>query len=87
MSTLAMSKDFAPHVRVNGVSPGAILWPDKKAVSDDDLNKMEETLQEIPMGRKGDPEDIASAVEYLVCHAGYVTGQVLNIDGGRVLNQ
>ena len=87
MSTLAMSKDFAPHVRVNGVSPGAILWPHKKALSDDDLNKRKETLQKIPLGKLGDPVDVASAVEYLVCHAGYVTGQVITVDGGRVLNQ
>jgi pteridine reductase len=82
MMTLALAKELGPEVRVNGVAPGAILWPE---------NEMPETerrkiLEKVVLGTAGAPEDIASAVTYLGLDAPYVTGQVLAVDGGRSLN-
>ncbi len=79
MLTLALAKDLAPDVRVNGVSPGAILWPEGGM---DDATK-QSIIEEVPLERPGDPDDIAGAVLYLVRDAGYVTGQVIAVDGGR----
>jgi len=82
MMTLAMAKDLGPQIRVNGVAPGAILWPEQDCSSEDQRKILSKTV----MGRAGSPEDIASAVAYLGLDAPYVTGQVLAVDGGRSLN-
>jgi len=82
MMTLAMAKDLGPQIRVNGVAPGAILWPENDCSSEDQQKILKKTV----MGRAGNPEDIASAVAYLGLDAPYVTGQVLAVDGGRSLN-
>ncbi len=82
MMTLAMAKDLGPQIRVNGVAPGAILWPEQDSSSEDQQNILNKTV----MGRAGKPEDIASAVAYLGLDAPYITGQVLAVDGGRSLN-
>ena len=82
MMTLAMAKDLGPQIRVNGVAPGAILWPEQDSTSEDQQKILNKTV----MGRAGKPEDIASAVAYLGLDAPYVTGQVLAVDGGRSLN-
>ena len=82
MMTLALARDLGPQIRVNGVAPGAILWPEHDGTSDD----QERILKKIVMGRAGSPADIASAVAYLGLDASYVTGQVLAVDGGRSLN-
>ncbi len=82
MMTLALAKDLGPKIRVNGVAPGAILWPESDVSSVNQQNILARTV----MGRAGKPEDIASAVAYLGLDASYVTGQVLAIDGGRSLN-
>ena len=79
MLTLALAKDLAPHIRVNGVSPGAILWPENgmtEAVK-------QSILGQVPLARPGEPDDVAGAVLYLVRDAAYVTGQVIAVDGGR----
>lgn len=77
--TKALARDLAPVVRVNGVAPGAILWPDE-GVSD----KMSgAVLKKIPLQRLGKPADIANCVLYLVQDAPYVTGQIIAVDGGR----
>ena len=86
MCTMALAKEFAPFVRVNGVSPGAIL-PSEQTLGVTMEAKMAETLKRIPMNRKGEPDDVADAVQFLACSAGYVTGQVIRVDGGRSLNQ
>ena len=82
MMTLALARDLGPEIRVNGVAPGAILWPGG------DLSSQEQAkiLDKIVMQRVGEPQDIASAVAYLGLDAPYVTGQVLAVDGGRSLN-
>ncbi len=79
MLTRSLAKDLAPEVRVNGVSPGAILWPENgmSGATKDAI------LEQIPMGRPGTPEDIANAVLFLAKDADYVTGQIIAIDGGR----
>ena len=82
MMTLALAKDLGPAIRVNGVAPGAILWPEQEL----DSNHQQSILKKVVMGRSGDPEDIASAVVYLGLDAPYITGQVLAVDGGRSLN-
>ena len=82
MMTLALAKDLGPKIRVNGVAPGAILWPEHEADSEYQQNILNRTV----MKRAGTPQDIASAVTYLGLDAPYVTGQVLAVDGGRSLN-
>ncbi|GAB6042785.1 pteridine reductase [Endothiovibrio diazotrophicus] len=82
MLTKALAKELAPEVRVNGVAPGAILWPENE-MSDETRGKI---LERIALGRKGEPEDIARAVRFFVLDAPYVTGQILAVDGGRSLN-
>ena len=79
MLTRAMAKDLAPEVRVNGVSPGAILWPED-GMSDAGQQAI---LQQVPLGRAGDPSDIAGCVLFLLRDATYVTGQIIAVDGGR----
>lgn len=79
MLTRALAKDLAPEIRVNGVSPGAILWPDA-GMSEQTRASI---LRQIPAGRPGDAADIAACVLYLVRDAGYVTGQIIAVDGGR----
>ena len=79
MLTHSLAKDLAPDVRVNGVSPGAIAWPEGGMTA----STKENILKEVPLGRSGDPADIANAVLFLVRDATYSTGQILSIDGGR----
>lgn len=79
MLTLALAKDLAPEIRVNGVSPGAILWPEGGMTD----TVKQSILEQVPLARPGEPSDIAGAVLYLVRDAGYVTGQVIAVDGGR----
>lgn len=82
--TLSWAKDLAPEVRVNGVSPGAILWPEGEAAIDETYQQS--ILARTPLARTGAPEDIASAIAFLLCDAPFVTGQILAVDGGRSLN-
>jgi pteridine reductase len=79
MLTRSLAKDLAPDVRVNGVSPGAILWPEGGMTAD----VKQTILEQIPLQRAGDPDDIAGCVLYLIRDAGYVTGQIIAVDGGR----
>jgi pteridine reductase len=79
MLTRSLAKDLGPHIRVNGVSPGAILWPDEG---------MSEALRagiikQTALKRSGEPEDIATTVLFLVRDAPYITGQIIAVDGGR----
>jgi pteridine reductase len=82
MMTRALAQELGPEVRVNGVSPGAILWPE---TTPEELEQ-NEILGRTALGRLGEPGDIASAVAYLALDAPYVTGQILAVDGGRSLN-
>lgn len=85
--TKSLALELAPNVRVNGVSPGAILWP--PALEDDNdpevLEKRKAVLQRIPLARLGRQEDIAEAVLYFATEASYISGLTLKVDGGRSL--
>ncbi|MDX5299028.1 MAG: pteridine reductase [Gammaproteobacteria bacterium] len=84
MLTQALARDLAPEIRVNGVSPGAILWPEGDTPIDPVYQQS--ILAKTPLARTGTPDDIARAVCWLACDAPFVTGQILAIDGGRSLN-
>jgi pteridine reductase len=79
--TRALALEMGPHVRVNGVAPGAILWPD----GDEHFAPSERSriVAQTPLARIGGPEDIAGAVKYLLFDAPFVTGQIVAVDGGR----
>jgi len=77
--TRSLAVELAPAVRVNGVAPGAIAWPEDGQFPDDERARIVATT---PLARVGSPEDIAQAVHFLAC-APYVTGQILAVDGGR----
>ena len=84
MLTLTLAKELAPSIRVNGVSPGSILWPQEGAeISESDKSIM---LERIALKRQGSPQDIADTVLFLA-NSNYLTGQIINVDGGRTLNQ
>ena len=84
--TRALALELAPDVRVNAVSPGAILWPESsdEPMATSDAAK-QALLARTPLARTGTPEEIAEAVAWLLCSATYTTGQVIRIDGGRTL--
>jgi pteridine reductase len=77
--TRSLALELAPHVRVNAVAPGAIAWPEDDKFENAERQRIVATT---PLGRIGDPGDIAQAVHFLAC-APYVTGQTLAVDGGR----
>ena len=77
--TRSLAVELAPRVRVNGVAPGAIAWPEDGQFEPAERERVVATT---PLGRTGTPEDIAQAVHFLAC-APYVTGQILAVDGGR----
>lgn len=79
MLTKSLARDLAPSIRVNAVSPGAILWPE----DDSGMAEQEDVLKQIPMKRMGKPKDVASLAQFLIDEAEYITGQVIAVDGGR----
>ncbi len=78
--TRSLARELAPEIRVNAVAPGPIVWPDDESF--DELSR-QRIISHTPLRREGMPEDIAKAVHYLICDAGYVTGETINVDGGR----
>lgn len=82
MLTKSLALELAPAIRVNGVSPGAILWPELGGAADQ--SAQQSLLNKVPLARIGSPQDIAEAVAFLL-HAPYITGQILAVDGGRSL--
>ena len=81
MMTRALARDLAPSVRVNGVAPGAVLWPDAGKSAADQAQLVERT----PLKRTGTPDDIAATVLWLLRDAPFVTGEIVRVDGGRHL--
>ena len=77
--TRSLAQELGPDVRVNAIAPGAILWPE----SGDTQEDQEEIIRRTPLGRLGDPGDIAGTVLFLLRDAPFITGQVINVDGGR----
>ncbi len=82
MLTRCLAKDLGPDVRVNGVSPGAILWPEDEDMAE---SVKDNIIGQTALKRTGSPADIAGCVLYLVRDATYVTGQIIAVDGGRSL--
>ena len=79
MLTRSLAKDLGPDIRVNGVAPGAILWPESGMPE----QVQKSIVREIALKRPGEPSDIAATVVFLVRDAPYVTGQIIAVDGGR----
>ena len=79
MLTRSLAKDLGPDVRVNGVSPGAILWPDEGMTE----SLRAAIVKQTALKRTGEPQDIARTVLFLVRDAPYITGQIIAVDGGR----
>ena len=77
--TRSLALELAPQVRVNGVAPGAIAWPEDGQFPPEERSRI---LATTPLGRMGEADDIAQAVHFLAC-APYVTGQIIAVDGGR----
>lgn len=84
MMTKTLAKELAPKLRVCGVSPGSILWPENSA--EIDQNKKNKMLNKIALKKQGSSEDIAQTVLFLI-NSNYITGQIISVDGGRTLNQ
>ena len=80
MLTRSLAWELGPAVRVNGIAPGAILWPEQ-GVSE---TAKAQLLSRIPLRRRGEPEDIARTVLFLLQDAGYISGQIIAVDGGHL---
>jgi pteridine reductase len=83
MMVKALARELGPEVRVNGIAPGAILWPEQGLAD----NAKDEILGRTALQRAGTPEDIARTLLFLVRDADYITGQIIAVDGGRTLQQ
>ncbi len=81
MATQSLALELAPEVRVNAVAPGAILWVENET----NHAKQQALLARTPLARTGAPQEIAEAVRWLLRDATYTTGQVIRVDGGRML--
>ena len=79
MLTRALARELGPAIRVNGVAPGPVLWPENEI----DPALKQEIIERTALKRPGSPEDVARAVAFFAKDAPYVTGQILAVDGGR----
>ena len=84
MLTKSLALELAPNVRVNGIAPGAMLWPEDEQGQ---LRENPDALKKIPTGSLGGAQSIADTVLFLTRKNSYITGQVLCVDGGRSLRQ
>lgn len=82
--TLGLAQELAPEVRVNGVSPGAILWPEHSDWRDE--KRRAAIVAQTLLQRVGAPDDIAKTVLFLMQDAPYITGQIIAVDGGKSIN-
>ena len=82
--TKGLAQELGPQVRVNGVAPGVIIWPEQGDWDNEERRRqiVEHTL----LKREGEPDDIAKTVLFLMSSAPYITGQVIAVDGGRSIN-
>ncbi len=83
MMVKALARELGPEVRVNGVAPGTILWPQEGL----DEQQKEQILARTALQRPGEPADIARTVLFLARDAVYITGQIIAVDGGRSIQQ
>lgn len=77
----SMARDLAPRVRVNGVAPGVVAWPESGPEAE--VSFQAQYLSRVPLARAGEPDDAAGAVAWLALDAPYITGQIIRVDGGR----
>jgi pteridine reductase len=82
MLTQSLARELGPHIRVNGVAPGAILWPEHADNTQMHVNLIAKTA----LKTEGSPQDISKTVLFLAKDAPYITGQIIAVDGGRLLN-
>lgn len=82
--TRALAVELAPQVRVNAVAPGAIIWPESGEWASPEMR--EQIVAQTLLKRVGDPDDIAKTVQFLLRDAPYITGQIVNVDGGKSIN-
>ncbi len=80
MLTKALARELGPDIRVNGLSLGAVLWPENM-----NQERQDDILNQTVLKRTGEVNDVANAVRYLIDDADYMTGQIMTIDGGRTL--
>jgi pteridine reductase len=79
--TKSLARELAPEVRVNGIAPGPIMWPEGD--SNFDQVSRQRIVSHTMLKRAGDPTDIALAVRFFAMDTHFVTGQILAVDGGR----
>ena len=79
MLTKSLARELGPHVRVNAISPGPVMWPEDRT----DRALQRKIIERTQLKRPGSPQDVARAALFLCADAPYVTGQVLAVDGGR----
>lgn len=79
MLTHSLARELAPEVRVNGIAPGPVMWPDVTPDAETQAKIISQTL----LQRQGTPNDIARTALFFACDAPYITGQILAVDGGR----
>ena len=79
--TKGLARELAPEIKVNAIAPGAMLEPPDVTWTEDQKNKV---IESIPLNRMGSEQDIAEAVKFLA-HSEYITGQIIKVDGGRSL--
>lgn len=79
--TRSLARELGPEIRVNGIAPGPILWPEDEGWADELARQR--IVNTTLLKRTGEPDDVARAARFLVFDAPYVTGQILNVDGGR----
>ena len=82
MLTKSMARELAPEIRVNGIAPGAIMWPEAEHYE----NMHQEIISRTALKREGHPKDIAETAWFLIEHTNYITGQIIVVDGGRTLS-
>jgi pteridine reductase len=81
MLTRSLARELAPEVRVNGIAPGPIMWPEEAPDPETKAKIISQTL----LQRQGSPDDVARTALFLAAEAPYITGQILAVDGGRSL--
>ena len=79
MLTKSLARELGPHVRVNAIAPGPVMWPEDRA----DRALQKKIVERTLLKRPGSPEDVARAALFFCAEAPYVTGQILAVDGGR----
>ncbi|MBS0320176.1 MAG: pteridine reductase [Proteobacteria bacterium] len=78
--TRSLARELAPDIRVNAVAPGPVMWPEEDSFDEVARARI---VAHTPLKREGLPEDVARAVHFLIADAPYVTGETINVDGGR----